>query len=83
MCASLDQAFVFEAVDRGGYGTARQQDLFPDFVNRQWAFVQEGFEDGEVAATHFELRDAVLRVRLDRSRRLPQDEENVHPATAG
>ena len=82
MSASLDQCFVFQTVDRRGYGTTRQQNLFSDFVNRQRPLVQESFENGEVAATHLELRDAVLRVRFDGAGRLPQNEENVHPATA-
>src|SRR5215213_501003 len=83
MGASLDQLLVFQTVDGGCNGTTRQQNLFSDFVNGEWTLVQESFEDGEVAAAHFQLGDAVFRVRLDRSRRLPQHEKNVNPGTSG
>src|SRR5262245_12852487 len=82
MSTPFDQTFFFQTVDGGSYGATGQKDLFPDFVDGERPLLQQGFENSEVAAAHFELRDAVLPVRLDRPRRLPQHEENVNPATA-
>src|SRR5438093_12550612 len=82
MRATLDQAFGLQAVDCDCDRAAREQNFFPDLVNRQRPFVQQGFEHGEVAAAHLQLRDALFGVGLDRTGRLPQHEENVNTTSA-
>jgi hypothetical protein len=74
------QALALQPVDRRRNRAARQKNLGSQFVDRERAFVQQRFEDSEIAQTHPQGNHARLGKRFERPSSLPEHEPQVNTA---